>query len=607
MKLPRISIGLILVLVSLQGVRCGQSLLSRFDRSNKDFHLETAIDEGYWFSRYNTDAFFSGSKAGETVAGTDAEFNPMIASVSDSLSTAGDPKSPLILLRSANESNPAYSDSLKLEWNNPDVPLTTPGETLGWSILNALEASKNFNRDAEFGIVGANDVPAAQERFSGLLLCRTALEQAQEFISHPEKFDLSRLKDKSLLLWAFSDLSLALQPKAVLGSTTNRCYQLAEVEFPDLSTQISTQADLLKSMLDAPTNMEEMSLGIQALVWYSHLRQDLPEIKELILQYAAQLMAGNPSSLIERSHTIRGLTEVFRLTSDSQYAVRIEQLFKDVLTDYDSANAVFKSVVSYTPESVAVVLGSLYTLLTFGNQILNPTDLSNCVQIFQNFFENSVAREGLQISAPPFEAIPEYARKTEISHRYPGMPIPEEVPSEFGVAPVFAGEIQWSKSAKAWKRSISQFDAAGGLHLSTELLWFYLSKPSLGDIGTGPGGDVTPTPPPGSGSGPTFTTIQETIFNVRCIKCHSGAGAPQGLQLDAANSYNKLVSATSSEVPTLKRVNPGDPTNSYLVIKIIPTDSRRIGDRMPRDGPPYLTDAEIQLVKDWITAGALKN
>ena len=52
---------------------------------------------------------------------------------------------------------------------------------------------------------------------------------------------------------------------------------------------------------------------------------------------------------------------------------------------------------------------------------------------------------------------------------------------------------------------------------------------------------------------------------------------------------------------SLKRVAPGDPTNSYLYRKI--TGVGITGDRMPQGGP-YLSDAQIALVRDWIRRGA---
>lgn len=71
--------------------------------------------------------------------------------------------------------------------------------------------------------------------------------------------------------------------------------------------------------------------------------------------------------------------------------------------------------------------------------------------------------------------------------------------------------------------------------------------------------------------------------------------------LTAGTAYASIVNATSVEMPSLKRVAPGDPANSYLYRKI--TGSGITGDRMPQSLPP-LTDAQIALVRDWIRRGA---
>ena len=99
-----------------------------------------------------------------------------------------------------------------------------------------------------------------------------------------------------------------------------------------------------------------------------------------------------------------------------------------------------------------------------------------------------------------------------------------------------------------------------------------------------------------------FQEIQATIFTPICTACHVGANAPQGLRLDAANSYALLVNVPSAEVPSLMRVNPGNPDASYLVQKI--QGNAAVGGRMPLNGPPYLSQAQIDLVRRWITAGA---
>lgn len=99
-----------------------------------------------------------------------------------------------------------------------------------------------------------------------------------------------------------------------------------------------------------------------------------------------------------------------------------------------------------------------------------------------------------------------------------------------------------------------------------------------------------------------FQEIQNTIFTPVCTVCHVGANAPQGLRLDAGNSYAALVNVASAEVPSLMRINPGNPDASYLVQKIQGTAA--VGSRMPANGPPFLSQAQIDLIRSWVAAGA---
>jgi mono/diheme cytochrome c family protein len=99
-----------------------------------------------------------------------------------------------------------------------------------------------------------------------------------------------------------------------------------------------------------------------------------------------------------------------------------------------------------------------------------------------------------------------------------------------------------------------------------------------------------------------FQEIQDTIFTPICAQCHIGANAPVGLRLDAGNSYAMLVNVQSVEVPGTMRVNPGNPNASYIVQKIEGTAA--VGARMPANGPPYLPQDRIDLVRRWISAGA---
>ena len=114
--------------------------------------------------------------------------------------------------------------------------------------------------------------------------------------------------------------------------------------------------------------------------------------------------------------------------------------------------------------------------------------------------------------------------------------------------------------------------------------------------------------PPGGSSGgvltANFDSIQQNVFTPVCSVCHAGSNAPQGLHLDAANSYSQLVGIPSSEVPALLRVKPGDPANSYVVQKI--EGHAAVGGQMPLGGAP-LPAATIAVIRQWISDGALRS
>lgn len=125
--------------------------------------------------------------------------------------------------------------------------------------------------------------------------------------------------------------------------------------------------------------------------------------------------------------------------------------------------------------------------------------------------------------------------------------------------------------------------------------------------GSGEGLDSNGRPlPPGGGGGeaaltPDLASIQSHVFTPICTACHAGGSAPQGLHLDEANAYTMLVGVPSNESPSVLRVKPGDPDNSYIIQKL--EGHAAVGARMPFGGP-YLDDATIAVIRQWITNGA---
>ncbi len=118
----------------------------------------------------------------------------------------------------------------------------------------------------------------------------------------------------------------------------------------------------------------------------------------------------------------------------------------------------------------------------------------------------------------------------------------------------------------------------------------------------------TITGPGGEGGEPidtsaTFTRVQNEIFTPTCasIGCHDPLGQQSQMVLSAGRAYANTVNVASVEMPSLMRVQPNDPSNSYLYRKI--TGAGITGDRMPLSLPP-LSDAQIALVRNWIRRGA---
>jgi len=114
---------------------------------------------------------------------------------------------------------------------------------------------------------------------------------------------------------------------------------------------------------------------------------------------------------------------------------------------------------------------------------------------------------------------------------------------------------------------------------------------------------------------PTFSSIQSEIFETTdsagrsaCTNCHTNVGRNPsgGLNLTHDVAYDQLVNVPSRNKPGAIRVVPGDPASSYLVHKVA-GQRGIVGNRMPNDGPPFLTDGQIQILERWIEIGAPRN
>jgi len=107
-----------------------------------------------------------------------------------------------------------------------------------------------------------------------------------------------------------------------------------------------------------------------------------------------------------------------------------------------------------------------------------------------------------------------------------------------------------------------------------------------------------------------------TIFQANCVTCHDASSPAGNLNLIApsATVYTSIVNANPTNPVALargdKRIKPGDPHRSFLLRKCqngLDPDNGLLageGNAMPESPSPPLTNKEIELIRQWIYAGA---
>jgi hypothetical protein len=101
--------------------------------------------------------------------------------------------------------------------------------------------------------------------------------------------------------------------------------------------------------------------------------------------------------------------------------------------------------------------------------------------------------------------------------------------------------------------------------------------------------------------------VQSAVFTQSCAlsDCHRGASAPLGLDFTAGQTLGNVVGVASAERPDFDRVEPRNPTDSYVYMKVT-GDLRIGGDQMPPQNlAPPLTAQQLELLRQWIEQGAL--
>jgi hypothetical protein len=108
---------------------------------------------------------------------------------------------------------------------------------------------------------------------------------------------------------------------------------------------------------------------------------------------------------------------------------------------------------------------------------------------------------------------------------------------------------------------------------------------------------------------PRLSAIQERIFTPSCTfsSCHSLEGHEGQLVLVSGRSFAQLVNAPAAQdaaaAAALVRVVPGQPEQSFLVLKLRPHLPAAYGKQMP-DASGLLDDDARAAIEEWIRRGA---
>ena len=110
---------------------------------------------------------------------------------------------------------------------------------------------------------------------------------------------------------------------------------------------------------------------------------------------------------------------------------------------------------------------------------------------------------------------------------------------------------------------------------------------------------------------PTLGNVHAQVLKgCTANNCHGDAGPAENLVVTSpADAHENMVSVASLQDPGRNLVEPGNPAESYLLSKLTGEDMAATASdgsasvRMPVGFPP-ICEARLQLVEDWIAAGA---
>lgn len=380
-------------------------------------------------------------------------------------------------------------------WNPDSFDRMLVPQAQGWTILAEAECAKWFGIPQ-----GAESIPEKLRndwKANSMLLWALARKQCDFAFSNlrndnglfaisaePGSVNItdsgSNLEDQACMLWAASDLAaLAARKNSMFSNDDSHdCF----LNFADaLFQNIVNHKD---SLLDASVDKAlAQSIAIPALVWYVSTTeaQDLKaRCLWLLREYADNLVKAQDSNemvgdtLVDAAAALRALTEAFRVTRLRTYAETATKIFNFIEGQWEKQLGAYPQTplsreYTYNADDIGIILGALNAGRLF---LKDRVDRDLADLRMRIFFCKAVNVSGLQMSMPSPGFMPEWLQQREpsIHFRYNSIPLPSQADGDFGIAPVFAGEVSLDPQTQVWSRRMI-FDAPAAMHACCELLW----------------------------------------------------------------------------------------------------------------------------------------
>jgi len=381
-------------------------------------------------------------------------------------------------------------------WPPDSFDRTLAPQSHGWAIIAETECAKWFGIPQSAEVV-PEDL-RREWRINGMLLCALARKQCDFafdnlrndlglFVTASESGSMraiepaTNLEDQACMLWACSDLvSLAGQADSMCADMNARRRYLDLAD--DLFHAVADNKDLL--LATSPSKEFAQSIAIPALVWYASAVAEAQDLKAgclwLLREFADNLVKAQDANemvgdtLVDAAAALRALTEAFRVTRLRTYAETATKIFNFIESQWWKLPGVYSQTplsteYTYNADDVGIITGALNASRLF---LKDRVDRDLAELRMRIFFCKAVNISGLQMSMPSPDFMPEWLQEREptIHFRHGAVLLPSEADGDFGIAPVFAGEVAYDPQSDTWSRRMI-FDAPAAMHACCEFLW----------------------------------------------------------------------------------------------------------------------------------------